>query len=302
MEEIIEKLDKLKENYGLKKRHISILRALKSKDMVAEEIAEKTNIPKGRIYDFINELVHLGLIVKTSPNPAVFSIKNFETCIQNFLKKKFSKEIEKNIEVYELLEEKQDASKVSYFAGSESYIEETLKFFKEAESVRVICMKERPPYLLYPSKKEDFKLAREIISQKRNTYTGKGESAYSLYNGYFNFIKSGKPMVFLIDKISMDKHFERLELMGKEKFKKFLNELKNNLKTLSFKIFIIEDPYYINILSSDKKSVINIASERASIGFVIESYGLSKIYKGLCEDYQDSGIPIEKYLKDANLW
>lgn len=301
MEELIKKLDKLKENYCLKDRHIAILRALNSKDMIAENIAEITNIPKGRIYDFINELFNLGLIVKIKSNPAVFSIKNFESQIHNFLKKRFGQEIEKNARIYELLEEKQDVPKVSHFDGSDSYIEEVLKLFKESDLVRIICMKERTPFLLYPSNKEHFKLAREVINKKRKTFTGKGESAYSLYKGYLDFIKRGKSLVFLTDKVSINKHFKNIKQIGEKKFKKFLNELKDNLKNLNLKIFVVENPQYVNIIFTNKKSVINLASEKSTIGFVIESHGLAKIYEGLCEDYQNDGIPLQKYLKGVYL-
>jgi len=57
-------LDELKQNFHLKESHIIIIQSLKEKDLTADEVCSITTIPKGKIYDLLNELMHVNLIKK----------------------------------------------------------------------------------------------------------------------------------------------------------------------------------------------------------------------------------------------
>ncbi|MFC1774893.1 hypothetical protein ACFLZN_01090, partial [Nanoarchaeota archaeon] len=51
-------LQKLKDSHGLKNKHVLILKALsKGKQLTAENLSDVCQIPLGRIYSYLNELV-----------------------------------------------------------------------------------------------------------------------------------------------------------------------------------------------------------------------------------------------------
>ena len=85
MEEIY---SKLQSDFGLGSKHILTLRSLENKDLGAKEICSKTQIPQGRIYPYLNFLVDNKLIEKTPKKPHVYSAKEFNKKVIEFMKKR----------------------------------------------------------------------------------------------------------------------------------------------------------------------------------------------------------------------
>jgi predicted transcriptional regulator len=302
MKDIINKLEELREYYNLKERHIEIIRALNGKELSADEISEKAEIPKGRIYDFLNELLELGLINKINTSPALFNINDFNLCVNNFLNTRFNRLIRGHIKMYNLLEGKQDVPSITYFLGGEAFMKEIFNILSEKNFVKVMCMKDRVPFFLYPIDPGEFKKSREIISKSRALFTGKGCASHNLYMEYLKFLQKGNEMKFLLDRGSLERHFENLKKgIGKKSFKKFLLQLKNNLKNFNLKIDIAENPFYIHLFLSDKKVVMNIVSGNSNVGVTIESNDITKVYEDLYESYLQKSIPIQEYLKKLRL-
>jgi len=302
MKGVIDKLEELREYYNLKERHIEIIRALNEKELSADEISKKTGIPKGRIYDFLNEMLEIGLINKINTSPALFNTKNFNLCISSFLASKFNHLVQGHVKLYNMLEGKQDIPSVNYFIGGEAFIKEILALVTEKTSVKVMCMKDRVPFFLYPADIKEFRKSRDIISKKRGLFTGKGCASYNLYMEYFKFLERGSELRFMLDKGSFERHLQNLRKgIGPKAFKKFLSQLRNNLKNLNLHIDLVENPFYIHLFLSDKKIIMNIVSGNTNVGVTIESTDVVKVYEDLYESYLQKSIPIQDYLKTLRL-
>ena len=85
----------LKKGYNLKKNHMNIIKLLSVEECTADEICERTTIPKGRIYNLLNELIEMRLLERKSGVPAVYSMGDPESRILDFLKHSFTKEVQK---------------------------------------------------------------------------------------------------------------------------------------------------------------------------------------------------------------
>ena len=68
MEKLIKELG---ENFNLSGKELMILESLLNQNLSSEQISDKTKIPLGRIYSYLNNLVKLKLIEKQTQLPEI---------------------------------------------------------------------------------------------------------------------------------------------------------------------------------------------------------------------------------------
>lgn len=295
--DIIQKLEKLKNYYGLSSNHLLIMKTLLTKDLTVFDISKKTGIPKNRIYGFVKDLVSKGLVTKVDERPFKLSIKNLNENIYKFLIRRFGELTQTYIKIYELLEEKKKEPHIRYFVGTEDYISEVLDLIKNANSLKIMCSKGRIPYFLYPFNEKIFLKTRTFVAKKRAVFTGI-EQSYSLYRKYQEFLKQGKEITYIIDKDSVKNHIKYLKsYLNRTLFKSFVSDLKRKLNSFKLSIILIPDPLYIHIHLTENCVLKNIVSGELNIGVRVDSKSVAKVYHDLYEIYVEKGTDIRKHFK-----
>lgn len=296
--DMIQKLEKLKSYYGLNSNHFLIMKVLLTKDLTAFDISKRTGIPKNRIYGFVRDLVSKGLVRKVDTRPSKFSIKNLNENICNFLTKRFDELTGTYIRIYELLEEKEKEPNVRYFVGTKSHILEVLDLIKNANSLKIMCSKERVPYFLYPFNEKLFLKARNFVAKKRAVFTGIGQS-YFLYKKYHEFLERDKEIIYVIDENSVKNHIKHLKsCLNRTLFKSFVSNLNKKIDSFKLRIILIPNPLYIHIHLTENCVLKNIVSGELNIGVRVDSKSVAKIYHDLYEIYIEKGIDLKKYLRE----
>ena len=56
-------LNELKKGYGLKEKHIRIIKILRDWPLTAEQVAKQGDIPLGRVYEYLNQLIEFKILV-----------------------------------------------------------------------------------------------------------------------------------------------------------------------------------------------------------------------------------------------
>lgn len=81
----------LKKEYGFRENHLAILDFLfqnKGKRFSAEQLWNKTEVPKGRIYDFLNELIDWGFLEVKYTKPKTYALRELKEALQSAIKLK----------------------------------------------------------------------------------------------------------------------------------------------------------------------------------------------------------------------
>jgi sugar-specific transcriptional regulator TrmB len=81
----------LKEEYGFRENHLILLSHFmsnKGKKLSAETLWTETEVPKGRIYEFLNDLVDWGFLDVEYKKPKTYSIRNLKEALQNAISRK----------------------------------------------------------------------------------------------------------------------------------------------------------------------------------------------------------------------
>ncbi len=81
----------LKEEYDFRENHLILLSHFmsnKGKKLSAETLWIETEVPKGRIYEFLNDLVDWGFLDVEYKKPKTYSIRNLKEALQNAISRK----------------------------------------------------------------------------------------------------------------------------------------------------------------------------------------------------------------------
>ncbi|HIJ99857.1 TPA: hypothetical protein H1011_03525 [archaeon] len=81
----------LKEEYDFRENHLILLShfmSKKGKKLSAETLWTETEVPKGRIYEFLNDLVDWGFLDVEYKKPKTYSIRNLKEALQNAINRK----------------------------------------------------------------------------------------------------------------------------------------------------------------------------------------------------------------------
>ncbi|HIK01741.1 TPA: hypothetical protein H1008_01365 [archaeon] len=81
----------LKEEYDFRENHLILLSHFmsnKGKKLSAETLWTETEVPKGRIYEFLNDLVDWGFLDVEYKKPKTYSIRNLKESLQNAISRK----------------------------------------------------------------------------------------------------------------------------------------------------------------------------------------------------------------------
>jgi hypothetical protein len=295
----------LKRGYGLKENHIFILKVLKSKDLNADEICDKTKIPKGRIYEFLNYLIHTRLIIKQLGSPAKYSIENLNQKLVDFAENQLNKELEKRSKLISLIDRDKTKSEFKVFTDPEESKIETRKAWGESKEIKLILRGSYLPYLFLLSKDMDA-IYYKVIKIANN---------YNLFLHRLTKKDVIKKLEYL--KPVLDKQIKWVYILDESSVENMLLILKKELSTKEFKEYIINikkqllenkniiirsivEPSEYNIRICDDRKVHIMLRKYVYLTIATENREVINAYVKLFNKMYAKSKPFEELLKKFN--
>ncbi len=262
----------LKNQFGLKDKHITIIRKLDKKMLNAFEICKETSVPQGRIYEYLNELVDLGLIDKQGKKPARYTIANVKENLLWFTKQKIDGLIRSQSQLMDVFKEEQSGA-VELIENSSKYTRTHMKILAESKTLRIMAVHRSFPYILYPENMNDFVEIRKIITHARPTITyNSPETVLLIYRSYMDAIRSGKRIEVIFEKESFDFHISLLRRwLTKSKFRSIINGMIEKLKSNNLRVCVIDEYSPMEVDFSEKQVCLSLNYVGVTNGIIISS-------------------------------
>lgn len=294
-------LNILKEKFDLKENHIKIIESLSEKNnLTADEICKVTKIPKGRIYEFLNELLSIKLILKDKSLPSKYFIKDLDNQIVDFLEYSFNDLMSKEMAVMEVLEEKTKPDQIKLIRTAQEYSFHIMRLFKEGKHFKMIVRNKSAPPNIYPENEEDYVRLRQEIEGKRVTLTGgKGKLNLLLYKSYMSAWKE-KQFVYIMGKEGFDFFFKNYDsAFGSKKTVEYMIKLKEDLKERNTKVIVVDEYIPYSIYLSEKEMLLVLTHSGGELaGFVISNKHIIDVYHKLFEEMIKRGKDIAHYIDE----
>jgi len=284
--------------YDLSEKQTRILKALEFEDLTARKLSKQTQIPIGRIYEYINNLFSLGLISKSKKKPAVYSFSNKEDKIQNFIKNKFKETAEKEARVLSILEK--SPGEVKLLTAREDYILESRRIYDEEDKFFFIERAETVPFYFYPEDDEDYKRVRKFIKKKRELTLG-NDSLEKLYkDNYFCNLKKDKKFISITNLKSINKFFEIMKrALGEEKFKKNVRRIIRLIESKNIHCKIVKEEYPYYLVITKNLVLICFFTSGKVINLLIRDKGVAEQFIVFFENSYRNADYAAKFLKKS---
>ncbi len=295
-----EVLKELKTSFYLKKNHLVILKLLSAEACTADEICARTTIPKGRIYNLLNELIEMKLIEREDGVPAVYSMRNPNDRILDFLQYKFEKEMEKQSRLLSLLEEKTKIERVEVITDNRGYDYELIGLISKAEWLKTIHRELSISWFIQPRDEEEFWKIRQVINKRRRAATTPSKEISLLkYRAYMDFYME-KPIEQIMTKEALDAYVKIIrEIYGNASVKKWAGEILEDLKNhKNVKLFILDTASSVfNTYVSDREVLLILVFMGEISGIRVIGKRVSDLYEKAFEELRSRATPIEHYLE-----
>ena len=297
-------LKELKVSFGLKKAQTQILEALSEKDLSADAICEKTGIPKGRIYELLNEMIEWRLLKKIDQkgmNPSMYSFSPYKSKVLDFLRHRLNEQISKETCLVEMLEEP-GLQRVEVIEDSKSYEFHVMGFLSGAEWIKAIHRNLSLPWFIYPWDEEEFFNIRKIIMKRRQEqqFTSTEKSIMTMKLRAYKEIYSKKPAEQIMTKLAFESYLKIIrEAYEKKELREWAENLMKNLETHdNVKLFVIENPYSLFTNHISDKSVISITVHGGKLsGIKLLGEKTVELYSDAFDEMKERAQPFEEYLK-----
>ncbi|MBR9705727.1 hypothetical protein GOV14_01710 [Candidatus Pacearchaeota archaeon] len=289
-------IEELGKNYNFPEKQIRILKSLEFRDLTARELSKQTQIPLGRLYEHINNLLRSKLIEKSKKKPAFYSFKNKEEKIKTFIKDQFKETVDKEALMLSLLEK--GSGDVKLLTTREDYILECRRIYNEEDKIFSIERASTPPYYFYPEDYADYKKVRKFVKKKRELVLG-NDSLEKLYKeNYFDNLNKQKKFIGITNKKSLTEFLNTMKkALGPDKFKKQIKKIIRlvNSKTIHCKVVKSEFPYYL--LITDNVVLICFVSNGKAINLLIRDKEITKKFKVFFESMYRDAEYVSSFLK-----
>ena len=289
-------IKELANEFNLKSKHTLILDTLYDGDLPAPEICRRTDIPVGRIYDFLNELLSYDLIEKISGKPALYSMANPSEKITSFLKHKFDRLVEKENRILDLMQRKQSIESMETIHSGDEFTFKQIQLLSECKEIRTVVRHGSIPFPIYPSNSTDFQKARDVIVKNRPTLAHTThEMTFMIYKAYKDAYKKGKRFSAIIEKSALDFNLKIIKTKLDEPFlKKMVEGIKEKIKKYNLKIYVVEEYVPMHIFITEKKVMLSIIHLGITTGVLIQSEEVVSLYKDFYDDLVERSKLIEE--------
>lgn len=290
-------LEELK-GFGLKSKHIAILEALYGKKLDAQAICRATNIPKGRIYAYLNDLVSVSLIQRTPKKPYSYVMENISDHLSSFLKFKVDELIKKQQRVIDILEEKAPLEEIEFISSGNEFGFKLMQLLAESPYVKTISRHASIPFHLYPEDPVNYNKVRKAIIRHRETLAHTShEMTLLIYKAQIEAHKKGKEMPSVMERFALESNFEIIKkVYGKEYLKQMIKQIQQKIEQQNIQIYVVDEYVPMQVYISPKKVFLSIIHLGATTGVVIRSNRVVNLYEDLFSDMIDRARPIGYYL------
>lgn len=302
MEEIIRHLTK---DFGIDENQINIfITLLNHNNINAKEIAKLSNISSGRIYEYINGLVELGLITRSSKRPFVYSIDDINESIIRFTKNKIDSLTKSQSEILEHIDKKEQPF-FERINDSSGFTKNHVKMVSEDEgSFKYISLHRSFPYLLYPFDKESFVKLRKAITKDRNTITNsKIGEILLIRQAYIDSCEKKKNIEAVFELKSFLHHVKIIKSLGSEFFEHWRKSVLQQMRKYNIKVYVLNEfvPFQIDVTLN--KVNVCFRYEEIISGIVIHEKNMVKLYNKVFDQYKQraqNALPLIKQMNSRN--
>lgn len=293
--------EELKRRCGLTEKQAAVLKSLRNEDLPAKKLAARSGIPLGRLYQYVNELLYYGLIEKKGKKPCVYSIENVDEKIRNFMKKKFDEVVENEKIILDVLQKKEESDYIEITKTKDEFTYTQIKMLGNSKKFYTLSRYGSLPFMIYPAKYEDFVKFRKLIAQSRPTLAHSSpETTYMVNKAYVDAYKSGKSLVAIVSKESLELHFNIAKSkLGEEFLFSMIKDLQERIKKYKIKIYLLDEYLPMQIFVNEDTVFLSMIHEGATPGTIIHSKNVRDIYLQMFEDMITRSVPIENYLKQV---
>lgn len=276
-------LEFLEKKFQLRQNDILILSIMTKEGLTAEDICKKTNIPKGRIYDFLNDLLQKKLILKNTNSPAKYFIDNARMHINAFIRAENDDFIQRQRQLNSLVEELENPVMVT-IESKIDYARWLVKALEEDNEVMLICPHRAVPFaLVYPEDEEEFIRVRQLINNNRSTLTGANEITRELFHAYSTIVDGKKPAKLLMWSEAVQWHLQQSRKILKSKYSTLVKQIQTKLKRPNIQARMIPNAFPYHLFVSDKRVITLLIFEDKISGLVIMDQKAVRMYRQLFE-------------------
>jgi predicted transcriptional regulator len=262
----------LRKEFGLKEKHIIIMKALEGRRLRADKLCKATDIPQGRIYEYLNDLVEFGVVEKEGKKPATYTISDIKKNMVWFTKQRIDSMLHAQAEIMDTLkQQKRDA--VEFVDGAYKFTQTHMHMLGESKKFKYMSVHGSFPYVFYPSGVNDFIKVREIVSHSRRTmlHSGSG-TALLIYRAYMDALKAGKSISVLCEKEAFDFHMALFrKWLGRQRFRKVIQDVIKNFENLNVEAHVIDEYNPMQIDVNERQVCLSINYIGITNGILISS-------------------------------
>lgn len=277
----------LKQEFGIKDKEISILKSVGNTKLSAKKICAETGIPRGRIYEHLNNLLSKGLIERSPKKPFIYFVANARQNVLLFMKDKIDGMVKAQSEVIEIME-KSGGEHIEKIDSSEGFTYTHLNMISSSRNFTMIGVHGSFPYFLYPSNFNDFMKLRNLISSKRATisFTDPERTLY-VYKTYKKAENEGRKITVVFESETFLKHMDMIRKgLGKAFLKKMIDDNIKKLKSGTGSVYIINEHIPFQIDVNERSVGVSIKHKGLTNGLLIYSSDAVKMYSNVIEQHK----------------
>ena len=259
----------LRKEFGLKDKHIAIIKELENKELSAEDVCRRALIPAGRIYEYLNVLVENGIVKKSAQRPFKYTIPDLKHSIIRFTQNRIDDMMRLQSEMmYQLREAQQVRVVQNAMAFSQAHMSMAL----EGNVFKIVCIQGSFPYLLYPRDFNAFMRIRDIVTRARSTISRAGhDMAHLIYKAYQEALEAGKRLMVVFDKQTFHFHMKLFrDALGHDEFVVLLKDIIQKLEAYDAEVYVVDEASPLQIDVSEKRVCLGLRYVGVTTGILIE--------------------------------
>lgn len=291
----------LKQEFGIKDKEISILKAVVNAKLTAKKICDATGIPQGRIYEHLNNLLSKGLIERSPKKPFIYFVANARQNVLLFMKDKIDGMVKAQSEVIEMME-KTGGEHIERIESGEGFTYTHLNMISSSKNFTMIGVHGSFPYFLYPANFNDFMKLRNLISSKRTTisFTDPERTLY-VYKTYKKAENEKRKVTVIFEAETFLSHMDMIKKgLGKPFLRKMIDDGINRIKSGAGNVYIINEHLPFQIDVNERSVGVSIKHKGLTNGLLIYSSDAVKMYSNVIEQHKKrakSLLPILQKLR-----
>jgi len=290
----------LKNGFGLRDKHIQIIKVLDKWPLTADQISKQAEIPLGRVYEYLNQLIELKLIEKTSKKPYFYEIKDLNKNIIDFIKHRSDQMVESKSRVMNLMVGTGAPEHIEMIDTKEKYSLVHLDIVSESSEAKIICHHNSFPFALYPRRWDDFLATRNLVRKQRSTIAfADYNSIYLIFKTYKDIFDMKKTIHIIMERSTWDKTIE----MFKEEFgtlyvRHYLREVEKRLLEGEVEVYLTEEYQPIEVDLNNIRVGVAIRHGELTTGIVVQSSKSLAVFHKLFDQAKSRSIPLLRVLDE----